>query len=576
MEQKSINCRFHLWINVIYPLFLFIVLLLPATNRAQSVLHSIEQAQKLIDDKKYNEGYKILLGINDDRVNECGDSCSMLYNYGKGACLYFMDKYEEAIPFLQKSLKYMEKLPHEDCNYLEMMYGIGACYKKLGNYNKAEEYFRKTILKGNYFNLNCAIRNQTYGEMAELYSLMGKPDFADICTSRIESEMRLDSSKNLDAQLDGLWDLYKAHENLGKNDECINDLQKMRHLIEENKGKNNKDYLQYSFLLGSHLRYTCKRPQEAAIVHKEMIEIGKQFKTYRNEVSSAYVEYLRYLSENNKVDSIELILPYAIKYYNNTKDKRGEEDNLYEIVGNGLCDARNYEEGIKYLEKKWKGESANSIKALDYLGAYYFYKANDANKALNYYLNAEKQIEGGLETNLGTKILILERLVLISQRLGNTNEAVRYSTLLEPFMKEQNDDDYRSSFLIDWSVECANNGNMEKAIEIANIVENLLPNLSDMSKIRQYSQLGFVYIKTENYNKSIDNINKGIKLAIQEKGDKCIELTTLYHNLGRAYMLKGDYSNALSALNKSKILQLELEGEVMQRTADYIKECESK
>jgi tetratricopeptide (TPR) repeat protein len=191
-------------------------------------------------------------------------------------------------------------------------------------------------------------------------------------------------------------------------------------------------------------------------------------------------------------------------------------------------------------------------------------------------LDAKQRIESGVETNLGTKILILERLVLISQRLGNTNEAVRYSTLLEPFLKEQNDDDYRSSFLIDWSVECANNGNMEKAEELADIVEDLLSNLSNVSKIRQYSQLGFVYIKTEKYNKSIDNINKGIKLAIQEKGDKCIELTTLYHNLGRAYMLKGDYSNALSALNKSKILQLELEGEVMQRTADYIKECESK
>ncbi len=557
-------------------MLLAVVVSVGMTLYAQSTRTMIEQAKALVDDEKYKEADRIYQNINESQISELGDSCLMLYNYGKGACLYFMDKYEEAIPFLQNGLRYMEKLPHEDCNYLEMMYGIGACYKKLGNYTKAEEYFRRTILKGNYFNLNCAIRNQTYGEMAELYSLMGKPEFADICTSRIESEMRLDNTKNLDAQLDGLWDLYKAHENLGKNDECINDLQKMRHLIEENKGKNNKDYLQYSFLLGSHLRYTCKRPQEAAIIHKEMIEIGKQFKTNLNEVSSAYVEYLRYLSENNKVDSIELILPNAIKYYNDTKDKRGEEDNLYEIVGNGLCDARNYEEGIKYLEKKWKGESANSIKALDYLGAYYFYRTNDANKALDYYLNAEKQIEGGLETNLGTKILILERLVLISQRLGNTDEAVRYSTLLEPFMKEQNDDDYRSSFLIDWSVECANNGNMEKAEELADIVEDLLSNLSNVSKIRQYSQLGFVYIKTEKYNKSIDNINKGIKLAIQEKGDKCIELTTLYHNLGRAYMLKGDYSNALSALNKSKILQLELEGEVMQRTADYIKECESK
>ena len=41
-------------------------------------------------------------------------------------------------------------------------------------------------------------------------------------------------------------------------------------------------------------------------------------------------------------------------------------------------------------------------------------------------------------------------------------------------------------------------------------------------------------------------------------------------------MLQGEFSKALAALNKSKVLQLELEGEVMQRTADYIKECESK
>lgn len=563
--------------TIIRLILAFVILLSQAPIvYAQNVKRLIEESQVLINNEKYKEADKILISINQEQISEYGDTCLMLYNYGKGVCLFFMDKYKEAIPFLQEGLKYMEKLPHENCNYIEIMYGIGASYKKLGDYNKAEEYFRRAIIKGYYFNLNCAIRNQTYSEMAELYSLMGKPDFADICTSRIESEVRIDNSKYLDAQLDGLWDLYKAHESMGKTEECLNDLQKIRHLIEENIGKNNKDYLQYSFLLGSHLRYTCKRPQEAAVIHREMIEIGKQLKTNRNEVCSAYVDYLRYLAESNKVDSIELILPSAISYYNDTKDKRGEEENLFEIVGNGLCDAMNYEEGIKYLEKKWKGESAKSIKALDYLGAYYFYGANDANKALNYYLNAEKQIEGGVKTNLGTKVLILERLVIISQRLGKSNDAIRYFTLLEPFLKEQNDGDYQSNFLIDWAVECANTGDIGKAEELAGIVESLLFHLSNASKLRQYSLLGFVYIKTEQYSKSIDNTNKGIKLAIQEKGDKCLELTTLYHNLGRAYMLEGDYSSALSALNKSKALQIELEGEVMQRTADYIKECESK
>jgi hypothetical protein len=66
--------------------------------------------------------------------------------------------------------------------------------------------------------------------MAELYSLMGKPEFADICTLRIESEMMLKNTKSLDAQLDALWDIYKAHENMGKVDECLSDLKKMAQL----------------------------------------------------------------------------------------------------------------------------------------------------------------------------------------------------------------------------------------------------------------------------------------------------------------------------------------------------------
>ncbi len=542
---------------------------------AQSVQDIVEKARVLIDGGKYGEGYKILQGVNEGQLNEYGDSCKMLYNYEIGTCLYFTKRYKEAIPHLKTALLIMEKKSHEDCDYLEMLYGIGSCYKKLGNYPKAEEYYRKVILKGTYFGLNCAIRNQTYSDMAELYNMMGKPEYADICTSRIESEIRIRDSKDLDTQIDDLLDLYNAYDKQGKVNESVDVLKRILHLIDENKGKNNKDYLSYSYLLGARLRYNCNRPQEAALVHKEMIEIGKLFKTNRNEICSAYIEYLRYLSENNKVDSIELILPVAVKYYFSTKDKRYEE-NLYELVGNGLCDAKNYEEGIKYLEKKWEGQSANSIKALDYLGAYYFYRKNNVEKALGYYENAEAQIEGGLETNLGTKILVLERLVLINQRLGRNNNAVLFSEKLEHLLKQENDDDKYSLFIIDWCIECVNTAEIEKAKELTERAESFLDKVSVNTKIILLSQLGFVYIKIGQYDISISNINKGIELAIKETGKKAPILETLYHNLGRAYMLKEDYHNALSALNKSKSLQMELEGEVSQRTADYIKECESK
>ena len=88
--------------------------------------------------------------------------------------------------------------------------------------------------------------------------------------------------------------------------------------------------------------------------------------------------------------------------------------------------------------------------------------------------------------------------------------------------------------------------------------------------------MAFVCIKTNKYDEAIDYATKGIDFTKEGKGEDSMAIESLYHNLGRAYMLKGVYTEALTALNKSKELQLKRKGEVMQRTADYIKECESK
>lgn len=546
------------------------------SGNAQNVKDGIDKSKALMNEGKYDEAYNILRTISDKQVEDRGDLIIATFNYYKGSCLYYLKKYEEAIPILQKGIQVRDKLQKKDCDYLEMLYGIGACYKEMKNYAKAEEYFRRTILKGTYMDLNCAIRNQTYREMAELYSLMGKPDFADICTSRIEAEMRIVDSKNFNERLDGLWEMFKAHQNMGKEEDCINDLKKMRHLIEENMGKTNEKYLDYSYLLGSHLRYSCNRPQEAAQVHREMIEIGKHFKTYHKDVCSAYVEYLRYLSENNKVDSIELILPTFIDYYRNTKDKFEGEENIYETIGIGLCEAQNFEEGIKFLEKKWNGKSAKSIKALDCLGFYYFLRLNKPEKALLYYKEAEKQINEGLEVNDNTRITILEYLVEINERLGNCQESKRYSEIIEPLILGTGDKQKYLRYLINWSSECVNSGNKEKCTELVNRINDLINYVSLDDRIIAYNQMAFACIKTNKYDEAIDYATKGISLIIKEKGEGSMILETLYHNLGRAYMLKGVYTKALSALNKSKELQLKHKGEVSQRTADYIKECESK
>lgn len=52
-------------------------------------------------------------------------------------------------------------------------------------------------------------------------------------------------------------------------------------------------------------------------------------------------------------------------------------------------------------------------------------------------------------------------------------------------------------------------------------------------------------------------------------------LATVYHNLGRAYMLLNDKSSALKFLTESKNLQNTIYGEVAERTLLYIQECQN-
>lgn len=556
----------------------FFLLLLAFTTlsifelKAQNVRLDIIKARTLVGEGKYADSYSILQKITDAQAEAMGDTSFVLYNYSKGTSLYFQKRYEEAIPFLQKGIQIMDRIRYKNCDYFEMLYGIGSCYRDLGNLQKAEEYYRRVILRGNDF-VNCAIRSQTYGDLAELYTKMGKPEFAEICASRIEYEMKYTDPNDLKAQIQDLYDLYDAYDKQGKIEESIRTLKKLLKLIEDTKGKVNDDYLLYSNLLGIEC-YTNNRKEEAANTFKEIIEIGKAYRAYNKNVLNAYVRYLSYLAESNKVDSIEIILPSAVKYYKSASNETRVENNLYEIVGNGLCDANNIEEGIKYLERKWEGGTANSIRALTYLGEYYFDK--NPEKALSFFNNAEKQIDNGIETNDITQKYIYTSSMFLNENVGNFQEAVKYAALAEPLVRKLDDNNIYLQLLTIWAVYCVHATNIEKAKELVNKAIPYIDQADDNSKIYAYTNIGFVYIKSDEGNTAIPFIKKGIDLIIKTVGERTPRLATPYHNLGRAYMLEKDYVQALIALNKSKDLQIEFEGKVWQKTKDYIKECEAK
>lgn len=91
------------------------------------------------------------------------------------------------------------------------------------------------------------------------------------------------------------------------------------------------------------------------------------------------------------------------------------------------------------------------------------------------------------------------------------------------------------------------------------------------------SQLSVSYIFSGQPQKAKDILEHLLKTdakRLQKENGEI--LATVYHNLGRAYMLIGETGSALMYFNKSQVLQSTIYGEISERTLQYIQECSKK
>lgn len=557
--------------------YLILFLLISTVSYAQNigamnVPSVIDKVYALIDDGKYEEAFKLLQIINESQTIEHGDSCTMMYNYEMGFCLYFFDKFEEAIPYLNKALLKMEKLPHEDCIYLELIYGIGSCYNKLKQYHNAEKYFRRVMIRGDVLGFKCMITIQTLSELTEVYNKLGYTMLAKECATKINSKIEDMPSESWSKRIEGLFDLANSYDEQGKYDEEIETYHKILDLNESNVGKTNDDFLLYASLLRYKLLLQ-DRQEEAIEILKEMIDIGRSYKVHNENVCSAYEDYLELMAKHNKAEFVEIMLPEAVDYIQHTNEYDWQNHNLYERIGNAFAGIGNYNASIKYLEMSWNGSPSNSMRSISNLGISYYFKP-DYQKSISYLKKAEGMINDS--TNNVTRKVLYSYLNTAYSNAQNYAEAIKYAEIAAPYIKEIDGNDVYAKHLTMWAIDCGNAHQYQEAQRLFEEAKGLFSIVSDNTKVTYYSQYGFYLIKTNENSRATDVLKNGIKLCVESLGEDYALLTTMYHNLGRAYMLQQDYANALLYLNKSKDLQIKLNGKAMQRTLDYIKECESK
>ena len=537
----------------------------------QDIPKLVTQAYAFVNEKKYKEALKVLRDVDERYVEISEDSCAMMFFYTKGSSLYFLDRFEDAIPYLNKALLRMEKFPHEDCIYLELIYGIGSCYNKLKQYHNAEKYFRRVIIRGNVLRFKCGITTQALSELTGVYNKLGFTKLAKECAAKIDTEIDNLPSENWSNRVEGLFDLAESYDEQGKYDEEIKTYHKILDLIESNVGKTNDDYLLYASVFRYKL-LSQNRQEEAIEILKEMIDVGQSYKVHNEIICSAYQDYLEIMAKQNETELVEKILPEAVEYIQQTDKKDWQEYNLYERIGNAFAEIGNYSYGAKYLEMPWNGMLPNNLRSFGNLGICYYNV--DPQKSLDFYKKAESLINDS--TNSLTKKVLYFDMYSLYSKMQQYDEAIKYAKLVAPYLKEIDGNEVYAKYLILWAVDCVNAHQFHKAQKLFEEAKNLFSVISDNVKVTYYSQYGFYLMKTNDSSRAIGILKNGIKLCVESLGKDHEFLINMYHNLGRAYMLQQDYANALLYLNKSKDLQIKLNGKSIQRTLDYIKECESK
>lgn len=479
------------------------------------------------------------------------------------------------VHILIDSLQIKDKEQQRDCKYLENLYDIGNCYVELKHYSKAEYYYRKVIIESDILKIDCAIKKKTLAKMAELYNTTGYPIFADYCTSLMDNDVKYESVGDYYEQLNELTTLYDVYNSQGRIEESVQTLLKILDHIDNNRGKKNDSYIIYAYLLATKLRLELNMQEKATKLEQEIIEIGESLNTYNISVYSAYEAYLTYLSDNNKVESINYYLPKAIDYLKRSNDSITMYRNLYELIGIGLCNANNFEEGIKYLERPWNGKIANSIRSLTLLGSYYIEK--DIPKAISYYREAFDITEtDSIYVTDKTRRNISEYLMYLYDKVDNIYEAINFGEISGKYIANNEDHNYLASHLFYLGGIYEKAKKYDKAQDIILRIKPILNHLTVEKTIDYIYYCGFVYLGAKEYDKAIGIYEYGIKYIVDNKGNRDKELITIYNNLGYIYKLIQDYKEALINLNKSKDLQIELNGEVMQSTMDYIRECLEK
>lgn len=336
-------------------LFLFVIFFVGLCNSySQSLWDSLIAIKNLIKEERVDDADLLLNKIEKECVNSKNDSLTVLFYESKGVILWYKEKYEECIPFFLKTIALYESLQIKAQNYLDAFVAIGYSYGRLGDYNNAERYYRKALLKSVISNFNDEFRPNVYKNLGNLYMERGDTLLAQECYERARGKDVED--------LDFMNMNYMDWEN--KQWEQVNRLVNEKHyeeaaifyidfikMIKEKKGERYEAYLLAVYSRAILLSRYINKIDEAIPLFKELVNLSDSIESPNGSICGAFCNLALCYSGKGLSNNVEEIIAQGLPYLKKANDEAYRPHMIYRFAGNGAYWNQDYQNAIKYYEK---------------------------------------------------------------------------------------------------------------------------------------------------------------------------------------------------------------------------------
>lgn len=305
--------------------FVLLIFLLPCSQSfAQNdIVERLLHVRFLLSDTpQYNpsEALSELLQIEEQCTSSDNDTIKAFFSMLEGQALFNMHRNEECIPLCKKAIDLFEQCNFQQYDFIDTYQIIVMSYHRLMDYDNAEDYCRKGLLKSITADIGIGPRNQMsaffYYYLGKIYEIKGDTLLANECFERnkqFQDKQSVDIDELYHIELENsYWDKINSFVQSKLYQEAVDMYSDLIKIIEGKRGKNQK----YILAVYSKALLLCRylnRFDEAFPLFVEVVNCGKKASILNESVCGAYCNIALCYAYNGDFSKLEHFILDASK-----------------------------------------------------------------------------------------------------------------------------------------------------------------------------------------------------------------------------------------------------------------------